>query len=126
MFVVDLGAHHGDPIVAAVERRLADHVALPRGAEVVDRDPDRRDPLAALSVPPQRRAHAVVDHRVGDRPGEQPGRVDQLGTDGEPNPVVGLPAQAEPAREPVDAAVLGQLPRRRPSRLRSPRAFSSV
>ena len=115
--VGDLGAQHRDAVVAAVEGRFADHVALARRAQVVDRDPDRRDPLAALALDPERRAHRVVDHRVGDRAREQARRVDQLGAHGQPDPGRGLPAQAEPAGEAVDAAVLvvhGANPIRRP------------
>jgi len=55
-----------EEVVAAIERRLADHVALARRLHVVDRDPDRRDRLALVQLLPERRAHAVVDQRVAD------------------------------------------------------------
>ncbi len=90
-------------VVAPVQRRDADHVALARGPQVVDRDIDRCDPLAALARLPQDGAHAVVDHRVADAAGEQAGRVEQLRADREPHAVGRLPAQPDPAAEPVDS-----------------------
>ncbi len=53
---------------------------------------------------PQRRAHAVVDERVGDHARQQPARVDQLGADRQANRLRVLPAHAHELRDPVDRA----------------------
>src|SRR5271165_1082255 len=71
ILVVNLAAHHRGPAIAAVERSAAHDLALDGGLDVVDRDADRRDALLLSGLRPQRRAHAVVDQRIGHHAREQ-------------------------------------------------------